>query len=128
MSLKLLQVVGINHSFNDGCNSKVATVLLFLLERCFYPCRDKTKRMLCSKTMELVTFVRKLQGDLEVYTAAISNWFICRPCVMERYQNLAKNDSKKVVLSCSWVQLGVLNRLRSDWLKIITRGSCTMPT
>ncbi len=106
------------------------------LQQCCYSCwKDastsaeiKQRRMLCSRTMELVTFVRKLQGDLEVYTAAISNWFICRPCVMERYQNLAKNDSKKVVLSCSWVQLGVLNRLRSDWLKIITRGSCTTPT
>ncbi len=105
------------------------------LQQCYSCWKDastraeiKQRRMLCSKTMELVTFVRKLQGDLEVYTAAISNWFICRPCVMERYQNLAKNDSKKVVLSCSWVQLGVLNRLRSDWLKIITRGSCTMPT
>ncbi len=94
---------------------------------CWKDASTRAEGRLCSKTMELVTFVRKLQGDLEVYTAAISNWFICRPCVMERYQNLAKNDSKKVVLSCSWVQLGV-NRLRSDWLKIITRGSCTTPT
>ena len=30
----------INHSFTDSCNSKVATQLL-LLERYFYPCRDK---------------------------------------------------------------------------------------
>ena len=38
----------INHSFTDGCNSKVATLLL-LLERCFYPWKDVsyTRRTSC---------------------------------------------------------------------------------
>ena len=81
--------------------------MLFLLEGCFYPQGDKTETI---GTMQAVlhyleSFIQKLQGDLEV---AMSNGFICRPCVrlMERYQYLCEEIAGNVAKAIPFLPVG----------------------
>ena len=90
------------------------------IERCYSCWRDvstrkeiKQRRLLSSGTMQAVlhdleSFIQKLQGDLEVEATAMSNGFICRPCVrlMERYQYLCEEIAGNVAKAIPFLPVG----------------------
>ena len=57
---------------------------------------------------DLESFIQKLQGDLEVDATAMSNRFICRPCVrlMERYQYLCEEIAGNVAKAIPFLPVG----------------------